>query len=134
VGEAADPGLALPAVLGFKLAPTSTNQPATRPSITHPPNRPKIKPSSYLGRDIVRHAGAALRHCLTAVAPRVMTWRQYGEAALTLFQKCVMGRDVADYSPDFAASTVGHFAIHAGACRAVRACTRGQARGGKSFA
>lgn len=69
----------------------------------------------YLGRDVVQHAGVALQHCLEEVAPRVLTWRQYGEAACNTFQRKVLGRrDVGRYSPEFADSIVRHFAIHAG--------------------
>lgn len=92
--------------------PCSTNQPPSHPPSLHP--RPQTPCHSYLGRDVVHHAGIALKDCLTAVTPRVMTWRQYGEAAYNTFEKVVLGRDVDSYVPDFTASTVKHFAIHAG--------------------
>lgn len=76
-----------------------------------------MRPLSYLGRDVPLHAGTALKDCLTAVAPMVMTWQQYGEAAYNAFEKAVLGRDVASYVPDFTATIVKHYAIHAGGLR-----------------
>ena len=43
-----------------------------------------------------------------------MTWRQYGEYAADAFGKHVLGWQGPDYKLDFNATTVSHFAIHAG--------------------
>jgi 3-ketoacyl-CoA synthase len=67
----------------------------------------------YLGKNVVTEAGKALSHCMKSIAPRVMTWKQYGEAAVNYVGKDVMGYDLPEYQPDFTQG-VNHFAIHAG--------------------
>lgn len=52
--------------------------------------------------------------CLRTIAPKILTWGQYAEAAVNLFQKTVMGRDLPEYVPDFT-KCMNHFALHAGA-------------------
>jgi hypothetical protein len=52
--------------------------------------------------------------CLRTIAPKILTWGQYAEAAINLFQKTVMARDLPEYVPDFT-KCVDHFALHAGA-------------------
>jgi hypothetical protein len=58
-------------------------------------------------------AAKALEVCLRTIAPKILTWGQYAEAALNLFQKTVMGRDLPEYVPDFT-KCMDHFALHAG--------------------
>jgi hypothetical protein len=67
----------------------------------------------YLRRDVPIQAAKALEVCLRAVAPRILTWRQYAEAAANLIQKRVLGWQVPEYIPDFT-QCVDHFALHAG--------------------
>lgn len=67
----------------------------------------------YLGKNVVIEAGRALSLCMKSIAPKVMTWTQYAEAAANYVGKNVMGYDVPDYQPDFTQG-VDHFAIHAG--------------------
>ena len=47
------------------------------------------------------------------VAPKIMTWQQYGEAAYSMARKRLAGGEGPDYVPDFT-RCVDHFAIHAG--------------------
>jgi 3-ketoacyl-CoA synthase len=67
----------------------------------------------YLRKDVPVQAAKALEACLRSVAPRILTWTQYAEAAYNLFEKAVLGRDVAEYVPDFT-KCIDHFALHAG--------------------
>jgi len=67
----------------------------------------------YLRKSIPAQAAKALDHCMRVVTPRIMTWSQYAEAAHTMFQKNVMGKEVDPYVPDFT-QCVDHFALHAG--------------------
>lgn len=61
----------------------------------------------------VAQAAKALEVCLRSIAPKILTWGQYAEAAFNLFQKTVMGRDLPQFVPDFTKCT-HHFALHAG--------------------
>jgi hypothetical protein len=78
---------------------------------------------------------------LASVAPRVMTWRQYCEAAWHAFQRGVLGRELGAYAPDFTKTIVRHYAIHAGgfvSLAGAAACTRtecgpGRAAGGAAW-
>ncbi|GBG00657.1 hypothetical protein Rsub_13392 [Raphidocelis subcapitata] len=91
----------------------------------------------YLGRDVVHHAGAALRLALAAVAPRIMTWRQYGQAAVAAARSAATGGAAGTgggggdgggggaYAPDFSASTISHFAIHAGGYAVLKGVQKG---------
>lgn len=36
----------------------------------------------YLGKDVVHHAGKAMEMCVRAIAPKILTWKQYGEVSL----------------------------------------------------
>lgn len=67
----------------------------------------------YLGKNVVTEAGKALELCMRRIAPKVMTWRQYGEAAANYVSRDVLGQKVAPYRPDFTQG-IDHFAIHAG--------------------
>ncbi|KAI8472024.1 MAG: FAE1/Type III polyketide synthase-like protein-domain-containing protein [Monoraphidium minutum] len=77
----------------------------------------------YLGKDVVQHAGAALQHCLTVI----MTWTQYGEAALNAAARAVYGPTTPAYAPDFTRSIVKHFAIHAGGYAVLKGIQKGMA-------
>jgi hypothetical protein len=63
-------------------------------------------------------AAKALEVCLRTIAPKILTWGQYAEAAINLIQKTVMARDLPEYVPDFT-KCVDHFALHAGERRVV---------------
>jgi 3-ketoacyl-CoA synthase len=67
----------------------------------------------FLRKDVPIQAAKALEVCLRTIAPRILTWGQYAEAAYNLFEKTVLGRPVAEYVPDFT-KCVDHFALHAG--------------------
>ncbi|GAX73324.1 hypothetical protein CEUSTIGMA_g778.t1 [Chlamydomonas eustigma] len=68
----------------------------------------------YLGKNLVACAGAAIESAIRLMAPRVMTWQQYGEALYNMAQRNVLGnKEVPDYVPDFT-KCISHFAIHAG--------------------
>lgn len=58
-------------------------------------------------------AAKALEICLRTIAPKILTWSQYAEAAYNMFEKNVMGRSVGEYQPNFT-QCVDHFALHAG--------------------
>lgn len=65
-------------------------------------------------------AAKALEVCLRTIAPKILSWGQYAEAAVNLFQKAVLGRDLPEYVPDFT-KCIDHFALHAGVCLCVLA-------------
>ena len=67
----------------------------------------------FLRKDVPMQAAKALEVCLRTIAPRILTWGQYAEAAYTHFERTVLGRSVAEYVPDFT-KCVDHFALHAG--------------------
>jgi 3-ketoacyl-CoA synthase len=67
----------------------------------------------YLRKDVPLQAAKALEACLRTIAPKILTWSQYAEAAYNLFEKTVLGRPVAEYVPDFT-QCIDHFALHAG--------------------
>ncbi|KAI8477402.1 MAG: FAE1/Type III polyketide synthase-like protein-domain-containing protein [Monoraphidium minutum] len=67
----------------------------------------------FLRKDVPLQAAKALEICLRTIAPKILTWGQYAEAALNLFEKAVLGRSVPEYVPDFT-KCVDHFALHAG--------------------
>lgn len=67
----------------------------------------------YLRKDVPLQAAKALEACLRTIAPKILTWHQYAEAAYNLFEKTVLGRPVPEYVPDFT-ECVDHFALHAG--------------------
>jgi len=67
----------------------------------------------FLRKDVPIQAAKALEVCLRRIAPRLLTWGQYAEAAYNLFEKQVLGRQVPEYTPDFT-KCVNHFALHAG--------------------
>eukprot|EP00877_Chromochloris_zofingiensis_P011287 jgi/Chrzof1/6411/Cz18g09190.t1_LCKAS6 len=68
----------------------------------------------YLAKDVPQQAGVVLTKAFRAIAPKIMTWTQYGEAAYNMFQSQVLGnKDVKPYVPDFT-KCVDHFALHAG--------------------
>ncbi|KAJ9525632.1 FAE1/Type III polyketide synthase-like protein-domain-containing protein [Haematococcus lacustris] len=67
----------------------------------------------YLGFNVVDAAGKAIKAVMTDIAPRIMTWGQYGAAASNIIQRNVLGKEVAPYAPDWTKS-VDHFALHAG--------------------
>eukprot|EP00879_Flechtneria_rotunda_P018307 GHRR01019204.1.p1 GENE.GHRR01019204.1~~GHRR01019204.1.p1 ORF type:complete len:344 (+),score=106.88 GHRR01019204.1:112-1032(+) len=67
----------------------------------------------YLRKDVPLQAAKALEACLRTIAPKILTWSQYAEAAYNLFEKTVLGRAVAEYVPDFT-QCIDHFALHAG--------------------
>jgi hypothetical protein len=58
-------------------------------------------------------AARALEACLRTIAPRIMTWGQYAEAATNLFAKAVLGQDMPEFVPDWT-RCADHFALHAG--------------------
>lgn len=67
----------------------------------------------YLRKDVPLQAAKALEACLRTIAPKILTWHQYAEAAYNLFEKTVLGKAVPEYVPDFT-QCVDHFALHAG--------------------
>ena len=67
----------------------------------------------FLRKDVPIQAAKALEICLRTIAPKLLTWGQYAEAAYNLFEKIVLGRSVAEYVPDFT-KCIDHFALHAG--------------------
>jgi len=67
----------------------------------------------YLRKDVPIQAARALEICLRSIAPKIITWTQYAEAAYNMFEKNVLGRPVDEYVPDFT-KCVDHFALHAG--------------------
>ncbi|WIA34976.1 hypothetical protein OEZ86_013257 [Tetradesmus obliquus] len=67
----------------------------------------------YLRKDVPLQAAKALEACLRNIAPKILTWGQYAEAAYNLFEKAVLGRAVPEYVPDFT-QCIDHFALHAG--------------------
>jgi hypothetical protein len=78
---------------------------------------------------VLVQAAKALEVCLRTIAPKILTWGQYADAAINLLQKTVMGRDLPEYVPDFT-KCIDHFALHAGKapqfssseCRIVQDC------------
>jgi 3-ketoacyl-CoA synthase len=82
----------------------------------------------YLRKDVPLQAAKALEACLRTIAPKILTWSQYAEAAYNLFEKTVLGRAVPEYVPDFT-QCIDHFALHAGewgggsSCSAARVMT-----------
>ncbi|KAL6763254.1 FAE1/Type III polyketide synthase-like protein-domain-containing protein [Haematococcus lacustris] len=67
----------------------------------------------YLGFNVVDAAGKAIKAVMTDIAPRIMTWGQYGAAAANIIQRNVLGKEVAPYIPDWT-QAIDHFALHAG--------------------
>jgi hypothetical protein len=68
----------------------------------------------YLGKDIVSHAGRALRMCMEDVTPRLLTWGQTASAGLHMLKKALLGAEAAgEWVPDYT-TCMNHFAIHAG--------------------
>lgn len=79
----------------------------------------------YLGKDVVDQAGKALTLALTAISPKIMSWRQLAAAAANLVQRKVAAvpllatavgkgaEKVKAYQPDFG-KCVDYFLIHAG--------------------
>jgi hypothetical protein len=68
----------------------------------------------FLSKDVVKHAGKALELCLCRITPQLLTWGQWGEAAVNVAQKTLLGADIPEYRPDYT-RCIDHFAIHAGA-------------------
>lgn len=66
----------------------------------------------YLGKNVVYQAAKALELCMREIAPKILTWGQYAEAA-SHYTKQYLGYDMPKYLPDFT-RCVDHFAIHAG--------------------
>ena len=74
-----------------------------------------------LSKDVSKEAATALRKAMMRVAPRVLTWRQVGEAAMwwarqryvQLTSAGQQGR-MPPYSPSFE-EPLQHFLIHGGA-------------------
>ena len=67
--------------------------------------------------------------CLRTIAPKILTWGQYADAAMNLLQKTVMGRDLPEYVPDFT-KCIDHFALHAGKASISGWCFTGYGGGG----
>ncbi|GBF90942.1 hypothetical protein Rsub_03797 [Raphidocelis subcapitata] len=67
----------------------------------------------YLRKDVPVQAAKALEVCLRRLAPSIITWGQYAEAARNLFERRVLGWQVPEYIPDFT-KCIDHFALHAG--------------------
>jgi len=63
----------------------------------------------YLRKDVPLQAAKALEACLRTIAPKILTWSQYAEAAYNLFEKTVLGglwQNMCQISPT--ASTILH--------------------------
>lgn len=67
----------------------------------------------FLGKTLISAAGKAIEEVIRKVTPRIMTWRQYGEAAYEIARQKVMGGPEVNYMPDFT-QCIDHFNIHAG--------------------
>jgi 3-ketoacyl-CoA synthase len=67
----------------------------------------------YLRKDVPVQAARALEVCVRRLAPSIITWGQYAEAARNLFERRVLGWQVPEYIPDFT-KCIDHFALHAG--------------------
>eukprot|EP00877_Chromochloris_zofingiensis_P009183 jgi/Chrzof1/4518/Cz14g16140.t1_LCKAS10 len=79
----------------------------------------------FLRKDLVTHMGKALEQCMRKLAPRIMTWKQYGEAAYSAIYKAAFpDMKVPEYIPDFT-QCVDHFAIHAGGLQVLQGVQRG---------
>jgi hypothetical protein len=77
-----------------------------------------------LTRLLTRRAGKALNLCIRNIAPKIMTWGQYGEAAMESVRAKAAGRKFA-YQPVGAAAATA--AVIAGAAAAAAAVIAGAA-------
>ena len=73
----------------------------------------------WLNKDVPKHAAHALGICLQTLAPRIMTWGQYAQAAQHVLQQQLRnpGQSFAYCMEDFKLNfglCVDHFALHAG--------------------
>lgn len=82
-----------------------------------------------LSKDLPKYAGKVLERCVRKIAPKIMTWRQYADAAAYCLEKgwrmYVDGNEkpgplLGDYVPDFT-RCIDHFALHAGGYVVVKA-------------
>lgn len=39
----------------------------------------------FLGKDVVKHAGTAMEMCVRNIAPKILTWKQYGEVRTVIY-------------------------------------------------
>jgi hypothetical protein len=67
----------------------------------------------WLNKTIPKVASKAVEYLLKRVAPKIMTWSQYAEAAYVMGRKR-MGYATEPYIPDWC-QCVDHFALHSGA-------------------
>ncbi|MEW5300762.1 MAG: hypothetical protein WDW36_003669 [Sanguina aurantia] len=66
----------------------------------------------YLSKGLVSTASKAIEHVVRTITPKIMTWKQYGQAAVSIAAK-KLGADVRDYKPDYT-ECLDHFLLHAG--------------------
>ncbi|KAG2486089.1 hypothetical protein HYH03_015290 [Edaphochlamys debaryana] len=68
----------------------------------------------FLSKCIVEEAGKTIEDVLRAITPRVMTWAQYGQAALHEGRRRLLGAPLPPYRPDYTRTRIDHFLVHAG--------------------
>jgi FAE1/Type III polyketide synthase-like protein len=67
----------------------------------------------YLGFDVAKEGGRAMKKAIVQIAPCILTVRQYWELAVSEFRRRVLHHAVKPYAPAFG-QCVQHFCIHAG--------------------
>jgi 3-ketoacyl-CoA synthase len=78
----------------------------------------------FLGKDVPQQAGKMLQAVIRAVTPKIMTWGQYAEAAVWMFEKKALKRRVPAYVPDYT-RCIDHFALHAGGYAVLKGIQKG---------
>jgi 3-ketoacyl-CoA synthase len=74
----------------------------------------------YLGKDVVAEASGGLKHALTEIGPRVLSWSQIASFAANAAARALLGsKRYKAYKPSFGRgrSTLDHILIHAGGAK-----------------
>jgi 3-ketoacyl-CoA synthase len=77
----------------------------------------------YLGKDVPVQAGQMLEQVIAAATPKIMTWGQYAEAAVTIAGR-KLGFAWPAYQPDYT-KCMDHFALHAGGYAVLKGIQKG---------